>query len=168
MRMIAVDDGIGVALIDTALQMRAFERAVQTGALPWAPCSIAARNPRLGSSLLDYLLDCRGNQVYTELKSAVLRDRVYAAYPDCPTARGRRQVTELTEHAKRGGSALIVFVAALQGVKAFRPYMKGDPLIPKLLREAVAAGVEVRAISMHYEPRSSAVLLDNPDLPVLL
>ncbi|MEM0226372.1 MAG: DNA/RNA nuclease SfsA [Thermofilaceae archaeon] len=168
LRLIAVDDGVGAALIDTAIQMKAFEKALQARALPWAPCSIISRNPRLGRSVLDYLLDCRGEPVYVELKSAVLRDGFYAAYPDCPTARGRRHVIELAEYAERGGKSLIVFIAALRGVRAFRPYEKGDPEMPNLLRRAASAGVEIRALSMHYDPASSLVVLDNPDLPVIL
>lgn len=168
LRLIAVSDEVGTALVDTAIQMRAFERALEVGALPWAPCRMVTRGPRLGGSILDYLLDCRGELVYAELKSAVLRDGVYAAYPDCPTLRGRRHVIELMRHARWGGKALIVFIAALQGVAAFRPYERGDPEMPKLLREAAALGVEIRAISMHYEPNLSIVALDNPDLPVVL
>lgn len=168
LRLIAIDDDEGAALIDTAIQMRAFERALERGELHWARCSIMARNPRLGGSVLDYLLDCGGELVYAELKSAVLRDGVFAAYPDCPTLRGRRHIIELVRHAEQGGRALIVFVAALQRVTAFRPFERGDPEIPRLLREAAASGVEIRAISMHYDPIRSVILLDNSDLPVVL
>lgn len=168
LRLFAVEDGGEAALIDTAIQGRAFERALKMGALPWAPCDVIARNPRLGSSIFDYLLSCGGRSIYAELKSAVLRDGVHAAYPDCPTPRGRRHIIDLAKHAERGGGALIVFIAALPGVAGFKPYERGDPEIPRLLREAVSRGVSVKAASMYYEPESSSVVLEEPDLPVLL
>lgn len=166
LRLIAFEDSGGAALIDTAIQAKAFEVALQRGVLPWAPCRIASRNPQLYSSVLDYLLDCGGEPVYAELKSAVLRDGVYASYPDCPTHRGRRHVTDLIAHARAGGKGLIVFIAALPGVLAFKPYERGDPVVAKLLREARLHGVQLRAVSMHYLPSTSQVVLDNPDLPV--
>jgi sugar fermentation stimulation protein A len=166
LRLIAFEDSGGAALIDTAIQMRAFEVALERGLLPWAPCRISSRNPRLRGSVLDYLLDCGGEPVYTELKSAVLRDGAYASYPDCPTLRGRRHVSDLIAHVQAGGKGLIVFVAALPGVSAFRPYERGDPEVARLLREARKVGVLLKAISMHYRPEASQVVLDNPDLLV--
>lgn len=168
LRLIAVEDESGAALVDTRLQMVAFERALELGKLPWAPCRVARRNPKLGSSTLDYLLKCGGERVYAELKSAALRVGCYAAYPDCPSLRGRRHIAELAELARRGGKALIVFVAALPGVCAFKPYGEGDPEIPKLLKEAASAGVTVKSFSLHYEPSNSTVVLDSVEIPVLL
>ena len=168
-RLLAFDDDGGAALVDTSAQMAALEAAISRGLLPWAlGCSIRRRSPRLGASVLDYLMDCgRRGPVYAEVKSAVLRgpgDR--AMYPDCPTERGRRQIEALRDHAAQGGGALIVFVAALPRVRAFRPNGEGDPEIPHLLREAASAGVELRAVSMHYD--GSLVVLDDLDLPVEL
>lgn len=168
LRLVAVEDERGAALVDTRLQMVAFERALEMGKLPWAPCRVVGRNPRLGSSTFDYLLECRGELVYAELKSAALRDGCYAAYPDCPSLRGRRHIEELAKLAQRGGRALIVFVAALPGVCAFKPYERGDPRIPVLLREAASKGVIVKSFSLHYEPSASVVVLDSAEIPVIL
>jgi len=165
-RLIAVKEGESAALVDTQLQMRAFENLLGTPGTPWEGCRVAARAPRVGESVLDYLLSCSGERVYTELKSAVLREGFYAMYPDCPTLRGRRHVKALIELAEAGARTLIVFVAALPGVTAFKPYEKGDPVIAQLLRQAREAGVALRAVSMHYEPEPSRVILDNPSLPV--
>ena len=168
LRLIAVEDEGGAALVDTRLQMAAFERALELEALPWAPCRVVRRNPKLGSSTLDYLLECGGELVYAELKSAALRVGCYAAYPDCPSLRGRRHIAELERLAERGGRAMVVFVAALPRVCAFRPYEEGDPEIPRLLREAASKDVEIRSFSLHYEPSSSTVVLDKVEIPVVL
>ena len=59
-------------------------------------------------------------------------------------------------------------MSALPNVTGFIPYEKGDPEIPILLRKAKKAGVEVRAISMHYDPEMEGVVLDEADLLVIL
>jgi len=168
LRLFALQEGTGWALIDTRFQMDAFERAVARGLLPWLNgFRIVARNPRLGASVLDYRLeDGRGRQLLLEVKSAVMRDGDFATYPDCPTERGRRHIREVTGLAREGGSAAILFVCALPGVRGFRPWAEGDPAVPGLLSEASAAGVEVRAMSIRFDGRG--VRLGEPDLPVYL
>ncbi len=169
-RLFAVSErGLGV-LIDTQIQMKSFERAVSMDIIPWLRgCKIVGRNLRLGSSRIDYLLYCMGKHIYVEVKSAVLRgSEHYAMYPDCPTIRGRRHINEIINHVLMGGLGAIVFIAALPHVKAFKPCARGDPVIPVLVRRACEVGVMVKAISLHYDPRSSLVNLDNPDLEVEL
>ena len=73
-RLFAVKESEGWALIDTQLQMRAFEKAVEAGSIPWLrQWRLVRRNPRLGESVLDYLFtDERGTvDFYLEAKSAV-------------------------------------------------------------------------------------------------
>ena len=160
----------GWAVVDTGLQEEAFARAVELGLIPWLRgCRVLGRRPRLGSSVLDFLLDCGGSRVYVETKSAVLLSGDgYALYPDCPTERGRRHIRELIEHARRGVRVALVFIAALPGARGFRPNAEGDPEIPGLVAEAVRAGVLVKSIGMDmvYSGGEGAVRLYSPDLPV--
>ncbi len=168
-KLFAVEAGHGAALIDTQLQMRAFETSLEAGLIPWLDgYTITKRNVRLGNSVIDYLLDHEGKPAYLEVKSAVLRDGTYAMYPDCPTERGRRHIKELTAHVRSGGEAIIMFIAALPGVKAFKPDRAGDPELCELLPEAKRAGVKLKCIQMVYDADDSFVCLTNPDLPVRL
>jgi sugar fermentation stimulation protein A len=167
-RLFAIEDADGeAALIDTQLQMRGFEQALGRGLIPWLRgCSVARRAPRVGKSVLDYLLDC-GRPVYAELKSAVLRlEGDLAAYPDPASSRGRRHVEVLTRLAERGAGAALVFVAAMPRVKGFTLNVEADPVLPSLVRQAELKGVLVKALSMYYSPATSEVVLSNPDLPV--
>lgn len=153
-RLVAVRDLWAAAILDARLQMRAFEEAVARGLLPWlGGCRVAGRDVRLGSSRIDYVLECPGGRVYVEVKSAVLRGSGgYAMYPDCPSVRGRRHIAGLTSLARRGERCVVAFMATLPGARAFKPHGGGDPEIPRLLRTAVSAGVEVRALAMYYDP----------------
>jgi sugar fermentation stimulation protein A len=168
-RLFAIEEhGLG-AIIDTQMQMRAFEAAFHDGLIPWLRgCRLKGRNPRLGGSVLDYLLECGGRPFFLEVKSAVLREDGAAMYPDCPTARGRRHVLELIRHVAEGGDGGIVFLAALPKVQAFKPCVEGDPEMATLLRRAERVGVTVRSCSMFFRPGDARVYLDQADLEVRL
>jgi len=170
LRLFAVEDlGLG-ALIDTQLQMKCFEEALARKLLPWLRgYKVVRRNPRLGDSRLDYLLEHGGRLFFVEVKSAVLRgDHEYAMYPDCPSLRGRRHVKELIRLVREGGAGLIVFLACLPHVRGFKPNERADPVIARLLRRAAKEGVLVRALSLHYRPPNSSIYLEDPDLEVML
>ncbi len=169
-RLFAVSDqGLG-ALIDTQMQMKVFEKAIEIDVIPWLRgYRILRRNARLGNSVIDYLMEYMGSYIYVEVKSAVLRgDNYYAMYPDCPTLRGRRHINEIINHVLGGGLGAIVFIAALPNVKAFKPYVEGDPVISELLKKADEVGVLIKAISLYYNPRDSAIYLGSPELRVEL
>ena len=166
-KLFAVEErGLG-AVVDTQLQMEAFERAVERRFISWlAGCRILRRNARLGDSLIDYLLDCGGSHVYLEVKSAVLREGRYAMYPDSPSERGRKHVKALIDNVRAGGRSCILFIAALPEVDSFRPNASADPELRKLLLEALQLGVDVRAIGMYYNPEDSSVYLYDENLRV--
>ncbi|RLG49909.1 MAG: DNA/RNA nuclease SfsA [Thermoproteota archaeon] len=169
LRLIAVEDMGLAAVVDTRLQMRAFEKAAGLSLIPWMRgCRIAGRDVVLGSSKIDYLLECEGGAVYLEAKSAVMRKGAYALYPDCPTPRGRRHIKELTSHARAGGRSILLFIAAVPHAEAFKPNRGADPKLYELLSEAAEAGVALRAIGVHYNPLDSCIHLYSPDLSVNL
>ncbi len=167
-RLVAVEDVGGYAIVDTLTQSRVFEHLVSGGLLPWLSpaCRVSRRNFRLGSEVVDYALECPEGPRLVELKSAVLRIGRYASYPDCPTARGRRQVRALADSA-RVYRPLVVFTASLPGVSAFKPNRSGDPEMPGVLKHALERGVELRAVSF-YLADDGWVVLENADLPVEL
>lgn len=168
-RLFAIREKHLAALIDTQLQMKAFEKAVIMRLIPWlADYAILKRNVRLGSSIIDYLLINQESKIYLEVKSAVLREGHYAMYPDCPTERGRRHIGELIEYKANGGTAAILFIAALPDIKAFKPSRTADPELADLLLAAQKAGVWLRAIGLFYRPEDSQIYLYHPDLPVEL
>ncbi len=154
------------AIIDTRTQARAFERAVELGLIRWLKgCRIKKREVRIGNSRLDYLLECKGEEIWAEMKSAILREGDYAMYPDCPSVRGQKHIKELIRLKANGKRAMIIFIGALPGVRRFKPYIKGDPKIAELLKEAKKKGVEIRGISISLLPNGE-VILENEDLVV--
>lgn len=168
-RLFSIKEGNLGAIIDTQLQMKAFEKSLEMKLIPWLKgCRILKRNAKLGKSLIDYLLKCKGRQVYLEVKSAVLRREHHAMYPDCPSARGRKHIKELINRVKEGGKAIILFIAALPEIEAFKPNKSADPELYELLVEAYKEGVKIKSIGMFYHPQGSLVYLFNPNLRINL
>ena len=166
-RLFAFEDSGFGALVDTQLQMKAFETALRTGLVPWLKgCILHKRNARLKGSLIDYHLVCSGKTVLCEIKSAVLREGGFAMYPDCPSTRGQRHLRELTDWVRGGGRAAILFMAALAHAAAFKPNKDADPLIYRHLKTALKAGVQIRAMGLYFNPADGWVYLYNPDLRV--
>ncbi|USG99657.1 DNA/RNA nuclease SfsA [Thermococcus argininiproducens] len=154
------------AVIDTRIQAKAFEKAVELGLIPWLRgCRIKQKEVKIGSSRLDYLLECNGEEVWVEMKSAVLRDGEYAMYPDCPSIRGQKHIKELINLKDSGKRAMIIFIGALPGAKKFKPYEKGDPKIAELLKEAKEKGVEIRGISISLL-LNGEIILENNNLEI--
>ena len=114
--------------------------------------------------MIDYLFHCP-DPLYLEVKSAAMKRGEHAMYPDCPSLRGRRHISELIKVSRRYKTC-ILFIAAVPGVRAFKPNREADEVIAESLERAVECGVEVRAINIVYDPESSSVLLINQNLPV--
>ncbi len=169
-RLIAVGDHELGAILDTQLQEKSFEYAVSRNYIPWLiGCHVLRRNIRLGSSIIDYLLECNSNSILLEIKSAVLRKNKYIAlYPDCPSLRGRKQVKSLITHVLGGGKAILLFIAVMPYVKAFTINREVDNILYELVVNAVKLGVKLRALSIYYDPKDNTVYLDNPELDVII
>ncbi len=173
-RLIAIQDprimDHRYALIDTREQMKGFENAVERGLIPiFRKCVILQRNPRIGESMLDYKLSCKGKEFFLEIKSAVQRkDRFIASYPDAPTMRGRRHLREIIMLIEKGIGAGVLFIAGIPETKFFTPNDDIDPSFRALLREIRRLGGLITGISMYYNTGDESIVLENPELAILL
>ena len=85
------------------------------------------------------------------------------AFPDAPTERGVKHLKGLTQLAREGYGAYVLFVIQMPDVKYLRPHDERDPAFGAALREAARNGVQVLAIDC-------AVAADSMELrlPVLI
>ncbi len=165
-RVVGVLDGEGYSLIDTYSQTIVFEKLIEMGIVPWlSGCRIVSRHPKILSSKLDYLLKCGDEELYMEVKSAVLRNGEAASYPDCPTERGRRHIRDLIKLFESGHKVMLVFLAALPNVKCFVPYREGDEVIYELVFRAEELGVPIKSLAFYLLPDGS-INVYNLELPL--
>ncbi len=116
-----------------------------------------------GDSRFDFSFTKDGKQCFLEVKGVTLEDDGVCAFPDAPTQRGAKHLKGLTEAAKAGYGAYVLFVVQMANVKYLRPHDERDPAFGAALREAAENGVVVMAMDC-------AVDIDSMDirLPLLV
>ncbi|QSP95958.1 DNA/RNA nuclease SfsA [Marinobacter salinisoli] len=108
---------------------------------------------------------------WVEVKNVTLADAGQGYFPDAVTVRGQKHLRELIGQAAQGDRAVLLFVVNHTGVEVVQPADHIDPAYGALLREAVAAGVEVLAYRAELageggEPSGSLALTES--VPVSL
>lgn len=121
-------------------------------------------------SRIDFLLKNRKGKgsdkdwrdCYVEVKSVTLLERVSenkqktkncGYFPDAISARAAKHLRELMRIVRQGDRAVILFCVPHSKIQQVRPADHIDPKYGELLREAIAAGVEVMAYKAKLSPR---------------
>ncbi len=134
--------------MNSHLPNRLLQTALNQGALPWfAQYDTVRTEVPFGESRLDFQLSHNRDHVcWLEAKSVTLVSSGAAMFPDAPTDRGRRHLRELIKAVRQGDRAAVVFVVQRDDATSFAPRDRTDPAFGQALREAAAAGVEIRAL----------------------
>ena len=112
-----------------------------------------------GDSRFDFSFVKDGKRCFLEVKGCTLEEDGVCAFPDAPTERGAKHIRGLTELAKAGYGAFILFVIQMADVKYIRPHDETDPEFGRALREAAANGVRVLAMDCAVDVDSMEVRL---------
>ena len=99
-----------------------------------------------GDSRFDFSFLKDGKRCFLEVKGVTLENDGVCAFPDAPTERGAKHLRGLTEAAKEGFGAYVLFVIQMEDVKYLHPNDATDPNFGTALREAAAGGVQVMAM----------------------
>lgn len=99
-----------------------------------------------GDSRFDFSFTLNGKQCFLEVKGVTLENDSVCAFPDAPTERGAKHLRGLTQAAKEGYGAYVLFVIQMADVKYLHPNDATDPNFGAALREAAANGVTVLAM----------------------
>ena len=94
------------------------------------------------------------------MKGVTLENDGVCAFPDAPTERGAKHLRGLTELARQGYGACVLFVIQMSDVKYLHPNDATDPVFGKALREAAVNGVEV--LAMDCAVTADSMVLQNP------
>ncbi len=110
-----------------------------------------------GDSRFDFSFTKDGRQCFLEVKGVTLEEDGVCAFPDAPTERGAKHLKGLTEAARSGFGAYVLFVIQMADVKYLRPHDERDPAFGTALREAAENGVVILAMDC-------AVAVDSMDI----
>ena len=99
-----------------------------------------------GDSRFDFSFTLDGKHCFLEVKGVTLEQDGVCAFPDAPTDRGVKHLKGLTQAAREGYGAFVLFVIQMPDVKYLHPNDLTDPAFGTALREAAANGVTVLAM----------------------
>ena len=115
-----------------------------------------------GDSRYDFSFTKNGKKCFLEVKGVTLEEDGVCAFPDAPTERGARHLRGLTEAAKAGYGAYVLFVIQMADVKYLRPHDQRDPAFGEALREAAENGVAVLAVDCAVDVDAMDIRLPVP------
>ena len=110
-----------------------------------------------GDSRFDFSFTKDGKECFLEVKGCTLEQDGVCAFPDAPTERGARHLRGLTELARAGYGAYVLFVIQMEDVRCIHPNDTTDPNFGRALREAAASGVQVLAVDCHITEDSMTI-----------
>lgn len=96
-------------------------------------------------SRIDILLEGDQGRCFVEVKNVTLVEHGRALFPDAVTERGQKHLRELMEVVRNGERGVILFTVQRGDGSAVAPADAIDPAYGRLLRQAVAQGVEALA-----------------------
>jgi len=132
---------------------RVVEEALRAGGLEGLAGFRVQPEYRFGDSRIDFLLDGSDEQVLVEVKNVTLCCQPgIACFPDAVTTRGQKHLRELMAAVAQGYRAVILFLVQRAEAVGFAPADAIDPEYGRLLREAIAAGVEPLACQTETSP----------------
>ena len=160
-----VDYGGILVSVDARLPNHLVAESLAAGNLTGLDYPDVRREVSLGDSRLDFQLSGPQGLCWLETKSVTLVTEGLAQFPDAPTARGRRHLEELIEVRNQRTRAMVIFVIQRPDAIRLTPHYQADPLFAATLKEAAAAGVEIRAFNCQVSLESITLAAE---IPVLL
>ena len=110
-----------------------------------------------GKSRFDFSFMKDGRRCFLEVKGVTLETNGICAFPDAPTTRGVKHLQELTQAARDGFGAYVLFVIQMKDVAFLHPNDATDPKFAQALREAATAGVQVLAMDCAVTPEEMVI-----------
>ena len=158
--LITVQKGERLINMDSQAPNAAAEEWLRGSGIPGA--EQLRREVFYGGSRFDFAFEREGKACFLEVKGVTLETDGVCAFPDAPTVRGARHLRELTEAARKGFGAYVLFVIQMENVAYLHPNDATDPDFGKALREAEKAGVTVLAMECAVTPDSMRLSREVP------
>ncbi len=156
--LIAVEKNGHIINVDSQIPNAVVEEGLENGmiALPFltAPPLSIRREVPYRQSRFDFCLNEKSKPIWIEVKGVTLESNTIAMFPDAPTLRGLKHIKELTEIAKSGGTACLIFVIQMNHVQSFTPNRAAQPAFAQALEEARNSGVHLLAYNCNVTSTS--------------
>ncbi len=155
--LVAVEKGKLLINMDSQAPNVAFSEFIHDGSFKDG-IEYIARERKYKNSRFDFYFKRNGKEYFAEVKGVTLEDEGVVLFPDAPTERGVKHLTELEDAVKNGYGGCVVFVVQLKEAKYFTPNRKTHPEFADKLKEVQKAGVEIFAYTCNVTPNSISLL----------
>lgn len=95
-----------------------------------------------GKSRIDFYIEKGDRKILMEVKGCTLEVEKIGYFPDAPTERGTKHLTELINAVDNGFECYIAFVIQMEGIEAVYPNENTDKKFAKTYYEALEKGVK--------------------------
>ncbi len=106
------------------------------------------------SSRLDFYIETSSSRILVEVKGVTLEENDTALFPDAPTERGIKHITDLCQATAEGYEAYLFFIIQMKGVFFFTPNFKTHPAFGDALIKAQKHGVKIVALDCEVKADS--------------
>lgn len=140
--------------IDSQLPNRIVEEGLRLGIIDdFGAVKAWRREVPHGKSRFDFSLET-DRQWLIEVKGVTLLESGWCFFPDAPTERGGRHVSELTALAETGMATAVIFLIQHPEAQGFTPNGRTDPAFARAVSDAARAGVRLIAWKCHVTPEA--------------
>ncbi|ALS38783.1 sugar fermentation stimulation protein [Enterococcus rotai] len=148
--------------IDSQVPNTLAAQAIQAGTiiLPGLNGEIISvkREKRFAHSQFDILVETNtGHQAFVEVKGMTLENHGVGAFPDAPTLRGLKHVTELIEATKEGYQSYVLFVVQFEKVEIATIHTAMQPALAEMILSGQKQGLSVIAYNCSVTPDTIAI-----------
>lgn len=160
--LIAVKKGDAWFNIDSQVTNTLASQAIADGTivLPGLKGEIVSvkREKRFAKSQFDILVETdTGNQAFVEVKGMTLENHGIGAFPDAPTLRGLKHVTELIQAMEEGYQSYVLFVVQFEHVVAATIHTAMQPALAETILLGQKQGLSVIAYNCSVTPATIEV-----------
>jgi sugar fermentation stimulation protein A len=106
------------------------------------------------NSRFDFYIETAAKKIFVEVKGVTLEENGIAMFPDAPTERGIKHITELCQCIREGYEAYIAFVIQMKDVLYFTPNIKTHKAFGDALISAEKQGVKIMALDCEVKKTS--------------
>lgn len=167
--LIGVKKGDRMINMDSQAPNRAVKEWLEEGGL-FSDVTLIRPEYTYGNSRIDLYIEAGGKRILIEVKGVTLEENGEARFPDAPSERAVKHVTELGRAVKDGYEAYIFFVIQMKNVRYFTPNTDTHPQFSEALKEAEMEGVRILAYDCAVTADSIRIADEVPvflDAPVL-
>ena len=142
--LIAVEKGERLINMDSQIPNKAVYEWLRKGNL-FGEGAYIRPETKYKNSRFDVYVEYKERKAFIEVKGVTLEEDGVVRFPDAPSERAVKHVTELISAVQDGYEAYVFFVIQMKGVKYFTPNIKTHKAFADTLKMAVEKGVHVLA-----------------------